>query len=84
MSTALKLDGRTVRGRIWKDMKASGNALKQGILLNKVQCSHCHEKPDAETDAINCMSCHSAYHITFVLKHVSESLLELSHSFSRT
>ena len=77
MSTVLKLDGRTVRGRIWKDLNTCGKTLKQGILLNKVLCSFCNHKPDAETEVITCMNCNSAFHISCLLKPVSERFLNV-------
>ena len=48
MNTTLKLDGRTVRGRQWKDLNDSGQPLKQGVLLSKKACSKCNEAPDEE------------------------------------
>ena len=77
MSTLLKLDGRTARGRLWKELNTSGKPLKQGVLLNKTVCSYCNQTPDAGKETINCMSCHSVFHITCLLKPVSASFLEV-------
>ena len=77
MSSLLKLDGRTVRGRIWKELNTSGKPLKQGILINKKLCTYCNQSPDPESEVINCMSCHSAFHTSCLLKPVSDTFLDL-------
>ena len=77
MSSLLKLDGRTVRGRLWKELNNSAKALKQGILLSKKMCSHCNETPSADEETIECMSCHSFFHTVCLLKPVNETFLNL-------
>ena len=74
----LKLDGRTVRGRIWKEVLTSGKPLKQGVLWSKKTCSSCNETPDAEKEVIECMSCHSFFHITCLIKPVTEEFLKVT------
>ena len=76
MNTTLKLDGRTVRGRQWKDLHDSGQPLKQGILLSKKACSKCNETPDEEA-IIECMCCHQRFHLLCLLKPVDKSFVEL-------
>ena len=72
----LKLDGRTVRGRLWKEMNTSGKPLKQGVLLNKTTCSNCHVAPDVEDITIECMSCHLTFHTSCLLIPVSEQFVK--------
>ena len=72
----LKLDGRTLRGRKWKELNASGSPLKQGALLGKKLCTKCNATPDLEREAIECMSCHLHFHLPCLLEPVSESFIE--------
>ena len=74
---ALKLDGRTVRGRQWKEISNCGKPLKQGVLLPTKSCSFCHEAPDIEKETIQCMCCHSYFHISCLIKPLSEEFLNL-------
>ena len=76
----LKLDGRTVRGKKWKEISNCGKPLKQGVLLPTKSCSFCNEFPDAEKETIECMCCHSYFHISCLIKPVSEEFLDLAAS----
>ena len=78
MSMVLKLDGCKVRGRLWKELNTCGKPLKQGILMSKKMCSYCNETPDTATEVIECMSCHSSFHTTCLLKPVSETFLKMT------
>ena len=72
----LKLDGRTVRGRVWKELQNSGKPLKQGVLLSKKMCSYCNQTPDDfDTDVIECMTCHLQFHTTCLVQPVSEAFV---------
>ena len=72
----LKLDGRTVRGRIWRDLQSSGKPLKQGVLMSKKLCSHCNGTPaDFDKEVIECMTCHSHFHAPCLIQPVSEDFL---------
>ena len=73
MSINLKLDGRTGRGRCWKDLSLSGNAINQGALVSGKICSHCNQTPEADTDIIKCMKCSHMFHTTCLLKPLSEN-----------
>ena len=74
----LKLDGRTVRGRLWKELQSSGEPLKQGILQSKKICTHCNQTPaDFETEVIECMTCRSYFHSTCLIQPVSEDFLQM-------
>ena len=76
MNSILKLDGRTLRGRKWKEYNAAGKPLKQGVLMEKKVCSKCNEAPDFEIDVIECMSCHFHFHVPCLVKSLSEEFLE--------
>ena len=77
MDTSLiKLDGRTVRGRLLKDLQSCGKPLKQGALISKKVCSKCNESPD-QKEIIECMRCHDPFHITCLLNPISETFLDL-------
>ena len=76
MNPLLKLDLRTVRGRKWKDWSASGNPLKQGILLGKKMCSKCKTSPDMDKEVIECMSCHMEFHLPCLLEPLPKSFVE--------
>lgn len=76
MNPLLKLDGRTVRGRKWKDLNACGNPLKQGALFGKKLCSKCNVSPDLEKEVIECMSCHLHFHLSCLLEPVPASFVE--------
>ena len=75
MSSILKLDGRTIRGKLWKELNTSGKPLKQGVLINKKVCSFCSETPDVDKESIECMCCHSMFHISCLLSPVSEAFV---------
>ena len=76
MNPLLKIDGRTVRGRKWKDWSASGVPLKQGALLSKKMCSQCKTSPDLEKEVIECMCCHVHFHLPCLLEPLPKSFLE--------
>ena len=78
MASLLKLDGRTVRGKIWKDLNTSGKPLKQGVLMNKKVCSYCNKLPDINKESIECMCCHLTFHISCLLQPLSEVFLKLT------
>ena len=69
---SLKIDGRTSRGKILKDLSMSGEPLKQGILISKKLCSHCDNTPDDDETIIECMNCHHSFHTPCLLKPLSE------------
>ena len=77
MSSLLKLDGRTTRGRQLKELNSCGKPMKQGILHSKKCCSKCNEAP-AEDDIIECMCCNQLFHPPCLLKPVDENFLKLS------
>ena len=77
MSSILKLDGRTVRGKSWKELSTSGKPLKQGVLISKKVCSFCNQTPAADKEVIECMSCHSHFHIKCLVKPVTEEFLHV-------
>ena len=66
-SALLKLDGRTAKGKKWKEHLDSGQALKQGKLLNSKLCSYCNTYPDTKVDTIKCMSCADLFHCSCLL-----------------
>ena len=76
MSSLLKIDGRTVRGRQWRELNSSGKPLKQGILHLKKVCSTCNVSPE-DKEKIECMSCHQLFHITCLLTPVDGEFLKL-------
>ena len=76
MNSMLKIDGRTLRGRQWKDINASGNPLKQGALVAKKICSKCNKAPDMEKEVIECMCCHLYFHMPCLIKPLTENFLE--------
>ena len=71
-NSLLKLDGRTARGRSWKELSANGKPINQGALISNKICSHCNETPDPQSHTIKCMKCDLSFHITCLLKPVTE------------
>ena len=67
MSSVLKLDGRTAKGKRWKEYLDSGQKLKQGILISSKLCSHCNTYPDIKAETVKCMSCGDLYHCPCIL-----------------
>ena len=67
MSGLLKLDGRTAKGKKWKELLDSGQSLKQGIVISSKLCSHCNRTPDMKTETVKCMSCSNVYHCPCLL-----------------
>ena len=74
---ALKLDGRTTRGKQWKEISNGGCPLKQGVLLPTKLCSYCNESPNLEKETIQCMCCHSWFHISCLIKPLSEGFVDI-------
>lgn len=75
MSSLLKIDGRTVRGRQWREMNSCGKPLKQGILQLKKVCSKCNASPE-DDEKVECMNCHQFFHITCLLKPLHPDFLD--------
>ena len=72
MSLTLKLDGRNGRGRCWRELSACGKPINQGALLSGKVCSHCNQQPDTEKHVIKCMKCNVPFHISCLLKPLTE------------
>ena len=72
MAQVLKLDGRTARGRYWKELNSCGKPINQGILISGKMCSCCNQSPDIEKQTIKCMKCNAHFHITCLLKPMTE------------
>ena len=62
MSMQLKLDGRTGRGRIWKELSSCGDPVNQGVIIFGKACSHCNQRPDIEKEVVRCMKCNNSFH----------------------
>ena len=73
---ALKLDGRTSRGRLWKELNMCGNPLNQGALLSGKMCSNCNKTPDFDKEVIRCMKCNLPFHIRCLLKPLTEEFVK--------
>ena len=63
----LKLDGRTTKGKNWKEHLDSGKPLKQGIMICSKICSKCNKSPDVKLETIKCMNCCNMYHCPCLL-----------------
>ena len=71
MSMTLKLDGRTKRGLIWKELNTCGKPINQGVIISGKCCTNCNKNPD-EKEAIKCMKCCQSFHISCLLKPITE------------
>ena len=72
MTLTLKLNGRTVRGRCWKDLSISGKPINQGAILSGKICSNCNQAPDFDKEVIKCMKCDHSFHVKCLLLPISE------------
>ena len=66
-SSLLKLDGRTAKGKKWKEYLDSDQELRQGILISSKLCSYCNTCPDIKAETIKCCNCGELYHNSCVL-----------------
>ena len=73
MSVQLKLDGRTGRGRIWKELSSCGDPVNQGVIISGKACSNCNQRPDMEKEVVRCMKCNNVFHISCLLKPITEN-----------
>ena len=71
----LKIDGRTARGKILKDLSLCGKPLKQGVLQCKKICTHCNNTPEDE-EIIECMDCHHSFHVSCLLKPLPNATMD--------
>ena len=77
VSSVLKLDGRSARGRSWKKLSGCGKPVNQGALVNNTICSHCNATPDANKNTvIKCMGCNLAFHTTCLLMPITENAVK--------
>ena len=72
MSVVFRLDGRTSRGRVWKELTTCGKPINQGIIQSGKMCSNCSQCPDFEKDVIKCMKCNHSFHICCLLLPITE------------
>ena len=72
MAMLLKLDGRTSRGRLWKDLNTCGKPMNQGIILGGKMCSNCNQAPDFDKEVIKCMKCNHPFHAKCMHLPISE------------
>ena len=75
-SSLLKLDGRTTKGRNWKEHFDSGTPLKQGLVISSKLCSHCNETPDIKLDTVKCMKCSNVYHYPCLLYPLKQEYIK--------
>ena len=72
MAMLLKLDGRTSRGRLWKDLNTCGKPMNQGIILGGKMCANCNQAPDFDKEVIKCMKCNHPFHAKCMHLPISE------------
>ena len=72
MSINLKLDGRNKRGRCWKELTSCGKPVNQGAIISGKVCSSCNQSPDMEKQTVKCMKCNGLFHISCLLKPITE------------
>lgn len=75
MSDILKLDGRTARGRQWKELNNCGKPLKQGVLEANKKCSHCALITDDDGVIVKCQSCYHDFHSPCLIKPVTNEFV---------
>ena len=77
MAMALKPDGRSRRGRCWKEWNTCGKPINQGVILGGKMCSQCNQDPDNDKEVIKCMKCCHLFHSTCLHMPISEETMKV-------